>query len=85
MAVLWVVALCSLVEVYRRFTCAFFLHYQGDECLMMEAASTSETSANFFQTTWCGIVEDSNLYTRHRENQKSHKVHFDYQTTFILL
>jgi hypothetical protein len=29
--------------------------------LMMEAASTSETSVNFYQTTWCNILEDSHL------------------------
>jgi hypothetical protein len=41
MAVFWVVAPCSLVEVYH--------HHQGDECLialMMEAARTSETLVN---------------------------------------
>jgi hypothetical protein len=27
--------------------------------LMMQAASTSETSPNFFQTTWRNISEDS--------------------------
>jgi hypothetical protein len=30
MTVFWVVAPCSLVEVYRRFRGAFCLHYQGD-------------------------------------------------------
>jgi hypothetical protein len=38
----------------------------------MEAASTTETSGNFYQTTWRNIPEDSNLHTRHRENLKSH-------------
>jgi hypothetical protein len=28
--VFWVVAPCSLIEVYRRFRCACCLHYQGD-------------------------------------------------------
>jgi hypothetical protein len=40
--------------------------------LMMEAASTSETSANFYQTTRRNIPEDSYLHTRRRENLKSH-------------
>jgi hypothetical protein len=31
MAVFWVVTLCSLVEVYRRFGGACCLHHQGDE------------------------------------------------------
>jgi hypothetical protein len=30
---------------------------------MMEAASTSETSANFYQTTWRNNPEDSHLNT----------------------
>jgi hypothetical protein len=34
--------------------------------------STSETSANFYETTWCNVPEDSHLYTRRRENLKSH-------------
>jgi hypothetical protein len=29
--------------------------------LMMEAASTSETSVNFYQTTWHNIPEDSHF------------------------
>jgi hypothetical protein len=49
------------------------LHHQGDEALMMEAASTSETSINFCQTRR-NIPEDSHLHTRHRENLKSHFV-----------
>jgi hypothetical protein len=40
--------------------------------LMMEAASTSETSVNFYQTTRCNIPEDSRLHTRRRENLNSH-------------
>jgi hypothetical protein len=38
-AVFWVVAQCSLVEVYRRFTLI---------ALMMEAANTSEMSVNSY-------------------------------------
>jgi hypothetical protein len=41
--------------------------------LMMEAASSSETSVNFYQTTERNIPEDS-LHTRRRENLKSHLV-----------
>jgi hypothetical protein len=32
MAVFWVVALCSLVEVYQRFRGPCCLHHQGDDC-----------------------------------------------------
>jgi hypothetical protein len=42
--VFWVVVPCSLVEVYRRFKGACCLLI----ALMMEAASTSETSVNFY-------------------------------------
>jgi hypothetical protein len=60
MAVFLVAAPCSLVvEVYRRFV------------LMMEAARTSETSLNFYQTTRRYNPEDSHLHTRRRENLKS--------------
>jgi hypothetical protein len=41
---------------------------------MMEAAKTSEKSANFYQTTRRNNPEDSRLYTRRRENLKSHFV-----------
>jgi hypothetical protein len=40
--------------------------------LMMEAASTSETTVNFFQTTQRNIQDNSHLHTRRRENLKSH-------------
>jgi hypothetical protein len=39
--------------------------------LMMEAASTSETSVNFYQTAWCYNPEDNHLYIRCHENLKS--------------
>jgi hypothetical protein len=45
MAVFWVVASCSVVEVY----------------LMMEAARTSETLVNFYETTRRYNPEDSHL------------------------
>jgi hypothetical protein len=52
MAVFWIVAPCSLVEVYRRLRAI---------ALMMEAASTTETSATFYQTTRRYNSEDSHL------------------------
>jgi hypothetical protein len=39
--------------------------------LMMEAASTSVTSVNFYQTARRNNPEDSHLHTRPRENLKS--------------
>jgi hypothetical protein len=41
---------------------------------MMEAARTSETLVNFYQTTQCYNPEDSNLHTHRRENLKSYLV-----------
>jgi hypothetical protein len=40
--------------------------------LMMEAARTSETSVNIYQTTQYNNPEDSHLHTHRRENLKSH-------------
>jgi hypothetical protein len=59
MAVFWVVAPCSLVEVYQRFRGNCCLHHQG--ALMMEAARTSETLVHFYQTTRRYNPEDSHL------------------------
>jgi hypothetical protein len=42
--------------------------------LMMEAANTSETSVNFYQTTQRNNPADSHLHTRRSENLKSHNV-----------
>jgi hypothetical protein len=62
MAVFWVVAPCSLMEVYQAMT------YRTE----MEAANTSETSADFYQTTHRNNPEGSHLHTCRRENLKSH-------------
>jgi hypothetical protein len=40
--------------------------------LMMEAARSSETLVNFYQTTRCYNPEDSHLRTHRRENLKSY-------------
>jgi hypothetical protein len=49
MAVLQVIELYSLVEVYRHFTGACCLHHQDHD----GEASTSEMSKMFYQTTQC--------------------------------
>jgi hypothetical protein len=56
MAVFWVAAPCSLVEVHRRFRHAYCLHHQGDESLVSD------------QTTRRTIPEGSHLHIRRREN-----------------
>jgi hypothetical protein len=60
MAVFWVVAPCSLVEVYQRFRGPCCLHHQGESLL------------NYYQTTRCYNPEYSNLHTHRRENLKSY-------------
>jgi hypothetical protein len=68
MAVFWVVAPCSLVELYRRFRGAYCLHHQGDSddgTPMTEAASTSEKPINFYKTARRNILENSHLRTLH--------------------
>jgi hypothetical protein len=84
-AVFWFVAPCSLVEIYQRFRGPCCLHHQGDESccfhhqgdellfvLMMEAARTSETLVNFYQTTGRYNPEDSHLRSHRLENLKSY-------------
>jgi hypothetical protein len=41
---------CSVVEIDRRFTSACYHHIRNFIALMMEAASTSQTSVSFSQT-----------------------------------
>jgi hypothetical protein len=62
----WVVAACSPVKVYRRFTGAYF-HCHRDDCLDGGTVSTSETSVDFFLTTRRKNPENSHLPTRRRE------------------
>jgi hypothetical protein len=45
---------------------------------MMEAARTSETLVNFYQTTRCYNPEDSNLHTHRHENLKSYEINTVY-------
>jgi hypothetical protein len=53
---------------------------------MMEAAATSETSVNFYQTTRRNNPEDNHLHSRRRENLKSHKVNeVSVLITYLLL
>jgi hypothetical protein len=65
MTVFWDVP-CSLVDIDRRFRGAYSLI-----ALMTEAASSSETLVDIYQTKRRNNPEDSYLRTRHRENLKS--------------
>jgi hypothetical protein len=47
------------------------LHASIINALMIEAASTYETSVNFYQTSRRNNPEDSHLRTRRREDLKS--------------
>jgi hypothetical protein len=51
----------------------------GEIALMMETASTSETSVNYYQTTWHNHPEDSHHLTCCHENLECH-----YEELFLL-
>jgi hypothetical protein len=51
---------------------------------MMEAARTSETSVNVYQTTRRNNPEDSHLRTHHRENLKSYLISYLLQVTKLV-
>jgi hypothetical protein len=61
MAVFWIVALCSLMKVYRRFVNTCRRHRNG---FMTETARTFETSVSFYHTTLCNKQEDSHLHNK---------------------
>jgi hypothetical protein len=57
-----VVVPCSLVKVQRRFR---VLAASIIRALLMDAASTSETSVNFYQTTRQNNPEDSHIQSKY--------------------
>jgi hypothetical protein len=70
--------LCEGVLSWTKPFMKMAVHHQGNEyarglliALMMEAARTSETLVNFYQTTRRYNTEDSHLRTHRRENLKS--------------
>jgi hypothetical protein len=67
MAVFWDVAPYSLV-VHRRFRVII--------ALIMEAASMSETSVNFYQTTRRNILEDGHIHNPFMANYFFYKMCF---------
>jgi hypothetical protein len=73
MAVFWIVSPSSLTDVYRRSRgacCPIFSNID----LIMDAVTTSETSAIFYHIIRRKNAEDSHLYSRSRENLKYHHV-----------
>jgi hypothetical protein len=70
MAAFWVVAPCSLVEVYQRFRGPCCLPHPGAR--KMEAARTSGTVVNFYRTTRRCNPEEGHIRTHRRENLKSY-------------
>jgi hypothetical protein len=61
MAVIWDVALCSLIDIYRRsqvLTAPIF------GVMMMEVLSTAETPVSFCHTARHDIPDDSHLCVR---------------------
>jgi hypothetical protein len=59
MTVFWDVVPCSLVEIDRRFRGASACNIIA---LMINAMSTSETSAIFYESIRRNILEDNRLY-----------------------
>jgi hypothetical protein len=68
MTVCWGVALCSLVEIDRRF--------RGVITLMIEVVNTFKMYVRLYDNTWCSISEDVRLHSHHRENLESQHVLF---------
>jgi hypothetical protein len=68
MAAFWVVA------AWKKFTDVSEVLTASIIRAMMEAARTSETLVNFYQTTRRYNPEESCLHTRRRENLKSHSI-----------
>jgi hypothetical protein len=60
-----------------RFTLQEYRKFEDGCRLMMEAASISETSVNFLQTTQRNNPEDSHLHTRRCDNMKSRSLKLD--------
>jgi hypothetical protein len=75
MTTFWSIDPCGLVEVDRRFRGNYCLYHQGDY--------TCKTSAHVNETTGRHVSQDRRLYTRCRENLRSHNsLCFSYITEF---
>jgi hypothetical protein len=56
-AVSWVVAPCSLAEVYQRFRGPCCLHHQGDETCRI--CSENEKNVRLYNLDWKSVGEDT--------------------------
>jgi hypothetical protein len=71
-AIVWIVAPCSVIEVYRRFRGSYYLHHRPDD----GGTSISEISENVYQTTRRNNPEDSHVHNLRRENLKYHELKY---------
>jgi hypothetical protein len=72
MAVFWVVAPCSMIEVYRCFRGACCLHHQGETYTRLYGATTKKTAVfiiaavrNFTILVLCGTQWVVTVFTEH--------------------
>jgi hypothetical protein len=65
--VVWAVAPFRLVVIYRRFKAAYCHHQHGNDGLMIQALSTSETLIIFYSKKY--PRRQSTLYSPQRENE----------------
>jgi hypothetical protein len=70
MAILWDVAPCSLVEVYRRFRGACCLHHQGDKCNVTTVEASLGQSVDY-RTNLKSSTK--NIYKKHSKAKKKEK------------
>jgi hypothetical protein len=70
MSVSWIVAPCSLVEVYRRFRGIFWIHHQGG--LIDGSRKCFWNVSKLLPDHTALQLEDSHLHSRRRENLKSY-------------
>jgi hypothetical protein len=68
-AVFWVVAPCSLVEVYQRFRGPCCLHHQGDELI-----ATTQKTAILVETEFVWEQGDENVWSKERGSKRKEEI-----------
>jgi hypothetical protein len=69
MTVLWNIAVCSLVEVDRRFRGVYCFHHHSSSWSWRQYKHLEHV--NFYETAWCNIPEDCYLHIQCHENVKA--------------